>query len=178
MRDLSRLLRPRSVALFGGGWAENVIAQLRGSDFPGPIWPVHPTRAAIGGIPCLPDLAALPAPPDAAFVGVNREATVEVVARLAASGAGGAIAFASGFLECEDTGGAALQARLVAVAGDMAVLGPNCYGLAELPRQRHALARRARRPAGETRASPSSRRAPTSPSTSPCSAAPCRSPMS
>ena len=25
-RDLSRLLRPRSVALFGGGWAENVTS--------------------------------------------------------------------------------------------------------------------------------------------------------
>jgi acyl-CoA synthetase (NDP forming) len=128
-RDLSRLLRPRSVALFGGGWAENVIAQLQQSGFPGALWPVHPTRAAIRGVPCFRDLADLPGAPDAAFVGVNREATVEVVRRLAGAGAGGAICFASGFLESEDAGGASLQARLVEAAGPMPILGPNCYGL-------------------------------------------------
>lgn len=130
-RDLSRLLRPRSVALFGGVWAENVIAQLLKSGFAGKIWPVHPTRASILGVPCVADLADLPEPPDAAFVGVNRALSVEIVAKLAAMGAGGAICFAAGFreTEAEGTGGAALQERLVAAAGAMPILGPNCYGL-------------------------------------------------
>jgi len=46
-------------------------------------------------------------------------------------GAGGATCFASGFLESETegTGGADLQARLIEAAGDMPILGPNCYGL-------------------------------------------------
>jgi acyl-CoA synthetase (NDP forming) len=46
-------------------------------------------------------------------------------------GAGGATCFASGFLEseAEGTGGADLQAKLVAAAGEMPILGPNCYGL-------------------------------------------------
>ncbi len=45
-------------------------------------------------------------------------------------GAGGATCFASGFAEseAEGTGGADLQARLVAAAGEMPILGPNCYG--------------------------------------------------
>lgn len=130
MRDLARLLRPRSIAVLGGGWARNVVAQLRRSGYAGAIHPVSPTRAEIGGIPCLPDLDALPAPPDAVFVGVNRDATVDVVARLAAMGAGGAVCFASGFreTEAEGTGGTALEARLVAAAGAMPILGPNCYG--------------------------------------------------
>ncbi|KAG1702844.1 Carnitinyl-CoA dehydratase [Nymphon striatum] len=46
-------------------------------------------------------------------------------------GAGGATCFASGFLEseAEGTGGGDLQDRLIAAAGDMPILGPNCYGL-------------------------------------------------
>lgn len=127
-RDLSRLLRPRSVALWGGGWAENVILQLRKAGFPGDIWPVHPNRKEIAGVSCRPSLADLPAAPDAAFVGVNREASVEVVGALSAMGAGGAVCFASGFRETGDDAGADLQDRLVGAAGAMPILGPNCYG--------------------------------------------------
>jgi acyl-CoA synthetase (NDP forming) len=131
MRDLSRLLRPKSVALFGGGWAVNVAAQLKKSGFAGEIWPVNPKRSDILGIPCLASIDDLPAAPDAAFIGVNREASVDVVRRLREMGAGGATCFASGFLEseAEGTGGADLQQALVEAAGEMPILGPNCYGL-------------------------------------------------
>ncbi|MBC7280098.1 acetate--CoA ligase family protein [Hoeflea sp.] len=130
-RDLSRLLRPRSIALFGGGWAVNVVAQLKKSGFDGEIWPVNPKRADILGVPCLASIHDLPSAPDASFIGVNRDATIEVVEKLSAMGAGGATCFASGFLEseAETAGGAELQTRLIAAAGDMPILGPNCYGL-------------------------------------------------
>ena len=130
-RDLSRLLRPKSIALFGGGWAVNVVAQLKKSGFSGDIWPVNPKRADILGVPCLASINDLPRAPDAGFIGVNRDATIEVVERLSAMGAGGATCFASGFLESEEetAGGAELQARLIAAAGAMPILGPNCYGL-------------------------------------------------
>jgi acyl-CoA synthetase (NDP forming) len=130
-RDLSRLLRPASVAVLGGGWASNVVAQLQKAGFGGDIWPVHPQREEILGVPCIDSVQNLPAAPDACFVGVNRELTVEIVEQLSAMGAGGAVCFASGFLESEadDAGGAALQKRLLAAAGDMPFLGPNCYGL-------------------------------------------------
>ncbi|MFN0116159.1 MAG: acetate--CoA ligase family protein [Paracoccaceae bacterium] len=130
MKDLSRLLRPNSIALFGGGWAVNVVAQMKKSGYAGAIWPVNPRRADILGIPCFASVDALPGVPDAAFVGVNREAAVEVIGALARIGAGGATCFASGFAEseAEGTGGADLQARLVAAAGGMPVVGPNCYG--------------------------------------------------
>jgi acyl-CoA synthetase (NDP forming) len=125
-RDLSRLLRPRSIAVLGSGWAKNVVEQCRKMGFDGPVWPVHPTRDEIGGAPCFRSLADLPAPPDATFIGVNRHATLDVVRELAAMGAGGATCFASGW---EEAGEAGLQAELVASAGDMPILGPNCYGV-------------------------------------------------
>jgi acyl-CoA synthetase (NDP forming) len=124
--DLNRLLRPRSIAVMGSVWAENVIAQCRKMGFDGPVWPVHPAKAQIAGLPAFASLADLPQPPDATFIGVNRHATVSVVRGLAALGAGGAVCFASGWTEA---GASQLQDDLVAAAGDMPILGPNCYGL-------------------------------------------------
>jgi acyl-CoA synthetase (NDP forming) len=126
MKDLNRLIRPKSIAVLGAGWALNVIEQCRKMGFTGPIWPVHPTKAEIGGLRAYPSLADLPHAPDATFIGVNRFATIDVVAELAAMGAGGAICFASGWTEA---GEPELQAKLVAAAGDMPILGPNCYGV-------------------------------------------------
>ncbi len=126
MTDLNRLLRPKSIAVLGAGWALNVIEQCRKMGFDGPVWPVHPSRAEIGGLRAYRSLADLPAPPDATFIGVNRHATIEVVAQLSAMGAGGAICFASGWTEA---GESELQARLIAAAREMPILGPNCYGV-------------------------------------------------
>lgn len=131
MDRLGRLFRPQSIAVIGGGvWCENVVARCRDLGFCGPIWPVHPRRDTVAGFTCVARIMDLPKAPDAVFIGVNRHATVEVVEQLAAIGAGGAVCFASGFSEAraELADGDALQADLLRVAGDMPVLGPNCYG--------------------------------------------------
>ena len=124
MTSLDRLLRPRHIAVLGAGWARNVIEQCAKMGFAGQVWPVHPTRTEIGGLKAYASLADLPAPPDATFIGVNRHATVEVVAELARMNAGGAICFASGWTEA---GEPELQDQLVKAAGNMPILGPNCY---------------------------------------------------
>ena len=126
MTRLDRLLRPRSIAVLGAGWALNVIEQCARMGFAGPVWPVHPTKVRIGGLRAYASLADLPGVPDAVFIGVNRYATIEVVRELAAMGAGGAICFASGWTEAGEPG---LQGDLVAAAGAMPILGPNCYGV-------------------------------------------------
>src|SRR5699024_3721196 len=127
---LHRLFRPRSIAVFGGREAANLIEQCDRMGFAGDIWPLHPYRDTVAGRRCYRNVDELPAAPDAAFVGVNRHATIDIVAALAARGAGGAVLYASGFAEAADdqAGGNALQQRLLAAAGDMPVLGPNCYG--------------------------------------------------
>jgi acyl-CoA synthetase (NDP forming) len=125
---LRRLLKPSQVAMVGGAAAEQAIVASRAIGFRGDIWPVHPRRATLGGLPCVPDVASLPGPPDAAFVSVPREETVAVVAQLARLGAGGVVCHASGFAE-DGVAGARLQQDLMAAAGPMALLGPNCLGL-------------------------------------------------
>jgi acyl-CoA synthetase (NDP forming) len=122
MIDLSRLLRPRSIAVVGRRIAETVAASRR-LDYAGDIWPVHPTLEG-----AFRSLADLPAPPDAVFLAVNRELTVAQTRQLSEMGAGGVVAYAAGFAEHGEEG-AALQRALVEAAGRMALIGPNCYGL-------------------------------------------------
>jgi acetate---CoA ligase (ADP-forming) len=135
MQPLSRLLRPRSIAVVGGGtWCAAVVEGCRRVGFAGPVWPVHPTKREIAGLTTVVAVEALPEAPDAVFIGVNREASIEVLRALSGMGAGGAVCFASGFRESvSETGdGPALEAALVAAAGPMRILGPNCYGFLNL----------------------------------------------
>jgi acyl-CoA synthetase (NDP forming) len=129
-RSLDRLIRPRSIAVFGGKEARRVIEQCDKMGFAGTIWPVHPREEEILGRRCYRSAAELPEAPDASFVGVNRAMTIEIIRDLAARGAGGAVCYASGFREAanELADGSDLQEALVAAAGDMPILGPNCYG--------------------------------------------------
>lgn len=127
-RDLSRLLRPKSVAIIGGGaWCAAVLDQLSKANFEGLVWLVHPKGGTVNGHPVFSSIADLPSPPDAAFVGINRDATIDVIAQLSARGAGGAVCFASGFAEVTD--GDDRNAALLDAAGEMPILGPNCYGM-------------------------------------------------
>ncbi|MER5596728.1 acetate--CoA ligase family protein [Streptomyces sp. NPDC002265] len=129
--DLDRLFRPESVAVVGASdadgrpntgitrqliaWAERVGARLH---------PVHPTRASVFGIPCLPSVADLPEQVDLAVLLVADP--LPVVEELAEAKVRFAVAFASGFAET-GASGAAAQTRLADAAARSGVrlLGPN-----------------------------------------------------
>ena len=128
---LRRLFSPKSVAVIGGGvWCRSVIEQLFKIGYKGKIFPVHPSKKEILGLKYFKDLEEVPIEIDASFVGVNRNITIEVIKKLNDLNAGGAVCFASGFLEAEDDkqGSGKLQKSLIEAAGDMPILGPNCYG--------------------------------------------------
>ncbi|CTQ51782.1 acetyl coenzyme A synthetase (ADP forming), alpha domain [Roseibium album] len=131
MRSLERLLRPRSIAVVGGGsWCENVIRECAKSGYAGNLWAVHPKRESVAGCAAVPEITDLPSAPDAVFIGVNRHTTIDIVRELTAVDAGGAVCFASGFSEAsaELEDGADLQDALLKAAGQMPIFGPNCYG--------------------------------------------------
>jgi acyl-CoA synthetase (NDP forming) len=125
---LSRLLNPRSIAFIGGSQMAGPIRSCRRGGFNGAIYVVNPSYPDIEGVSCVPSIADLPEPPDAALVGVSPERSIEAVAALNAAGAGGAIVIASGFRE-QGGAGEHRQTALVEAAADMPLLGPNCMGL-------------------------------------------------
>ena len=126
--NIARLLAPRSIVFIGGRHLERPIDSCRRIGFLGDMWVVSPQRQSLAGLPCYASLADLPDVPDAAFLAVSAEKSAAVVGELAALGVGGVVCYAAGFAEMGPQG-QRLQEDLVAAAGDMALLGPNCYGL-------------------------------------------------
>ena len=119
--NLKRLFQPRTIAVFGGIWSDYVTEQCQKLGFPGKIWRVHPKRDE-----CFSSSNDLPDVPDCAFLGINRNLTIQVFSELRELGFGGAVVFASGFGEEKD--GLDFSIRLEKVAGGLPFIGPNCYG--------------------------------------------------
>ncbi|WP_406488146.1 acetate--CoA ligase family protein [Streptomyces phaeochromogenes] len=129
--DLDRFFRPERVAVVGASdaegrpntgitrqllaWSERVGARL---------YPVHPTRESVFGIPCVAAVADLPEEVDLAVLLVSDP--LPVIEELAETKVKFAVAFASGFAET-GTEGAAAQARLAAAVerSGLRLLGPN-----------------------------------------------------
>ncbi len=126
--SFERLLKPRTIAVFGGAQAQEVIRQSDRMGYKGKIWPVHPKKTEIMGRKVYRSVQDLPGSPDAAYVGVNRYLTIDIVRDLSERGAGGAVCYATGFIEAGEEG-SELQERLLEVSGDMPLVGPNCYGI-------------------------------------------------
>ena len=128
LENLRRLMAPSSVAFFGGKSMIGAVQRCRQGGFQGDVWLVNPKHSEIDGEPCFNSVADLPGIVDAAFVGTNNETTVSIVEQLNNAGAGGVVCYASGFAEA-GSAGKKMQGKLIKASGDMALLGPNCYGL-------------------------------------------------
>jgi acyl-CoA synthetase (NDP forming) len=125
--NLRRLLSPRHIAFVGGRDCLTAIGEAERRGFKGAFWPVNPGRGQMRGHPCFRSLADLPEAPDAVFLAVPAAAAVEVAGELRTMGAGGIVCYTAGFREA-GAAGAALESALVGAIGDMALIGPNCYG--------------------------------------------------
>jgi acetate---CoA ligase (ADP-forming) len=134
MTGLTRLMRPRAVAIVGatpepGSIGGAVLVNLERCGYQGNIHLVSRRAKEINGRPCVPAIDELPDGIDAAVLVVPQQAVVDAVAACGRRGIGGVVAFASGFAEVGDDGRAE-QERLVATAraGGVRMLGPNCIG--------------------------------------------------
>ena len=130
-QNLLRLLKPRHVAFIGGADAETALLSCKRIGFDGKIWAVNPKRETMGGVDCFPSIEHLPEVPDAVFLAVPAKPALEIVSWLANRGAGGVVCYTAGFSDDGKEGGSSDQ-PLVDAAGDMAIIGPNCYGLINL----------------------------------------------
>lgn len=132
---ITRLLRPRSVAVVGasdkpGALGASIIGNLDRAGYSGTVYPINPNRDRIGERACLPSVDALPEGVDVAVLAIPQPAVLDAVRALAARKAGAAIIFSAGFAEggAEGLAQQAEIARIAAEAG-MVIEGPNCLGL-------------------------------------------------
>ena len=134
---LARTLSPKTVAIVGVGenspWAGSAKRTLEADC---DVVFVHPKFDTLFGKPCFPDISSVGRPLDVVFSAVSAERTIGLLEQASAAGCGGLITIAGGFAE---TGaeGARLQEemRKVAVAGGMAVVGPNGVGVVNVGRR-------------------------------------------
>jgi acetate---CoA ligase (ADP-forming) len=131
---LTRLLRPRSIAILGaspepasiGG---GVLANLDAFGFSGEIHLVSRSRDSINGRACVKSVADLPMGIDVAVLILPFAATRQAVLDCIAKRVGAIVIYTSGFAEASDDGRRAQEdlADLCRVAGVL-LLGPNCMG--------------------------------------------------
>ena len=135
VHSISRILEPTSVAVIGAGRdplniGHTVVRNLIAAGFTGPVYPINPKAASIGGVPCYPNVEAIPNPVDLAVIAVPAEQCLEAVDSCARKGVHGLVVISSGFAEVSPAG-ADMQRELVVHAhrGGMRVVGPNCFGV-------------------------------------------------
>ena len=126
--NFERLIKPKHIAFVGGVDAEIAIGEAKRAGFKGLIWPVNPRREQLGGHKCFQTLEDLPSAPDAVYLAIPRDHALNAVKDLAKLGAGGIVCYTAGFGEADPEGQEA-ENLLAEYAGDMALIGPNCYGI-------------------------------------------------
>src|SRR5215475_7432677 len=137
--DLARyLLAPRSLAIVGqsndaGKTAGRPLKYLRQAGYAGRIYPINPGRDTVLGERAWPSLAALPEPPEHAYIVAPTEASIEAVTECGRLGVKVATLLADGFTEAGDEG-AARVARLRAICAEtgIRVVGPSSLGVVDL----------------------------------------------
>lgn len=136
--DLTRFLNPRAVAVVG---ASSDLARIGGQPirllteygYGGKVYPVNPKYTEIKGLPCYPNLGAVPQPCDVALIALAAPHVPGVIEECGRAGIPFALVLSAGFSEVGDEG-KALQARLVEAVkkSGVRVVGPNCLGMFNL----------------------------------------------
>jgi acetate---CoA ligase (ADP-forming) len=132
-RDLTAMLRPRSIVLVGATdrsrWSQNTFDNLVNRKYPGDIHLVSRRGGTVHGRSAATSCVAIGAPVDLALLMVPMAAVDEALADLAAANIHNAVILTSGFAETGHEG-ADHQARLASLAREhnVSLLGPNCLG--------------------------------------------------
>ena len=132
------LFAPRSIALIGasGDATKNTSRPqrfLRKHGFTGAVFPINPGRDEIFGERAYPDLRAVTAPVDHAFIMVPAQSVPEAIAQCCEKRVPVVTIFSDGFAET-GTAGRQQQDELLklARASGVRLLGPNCIGLLDV----------------------------------------------
>lgn len=134
-KSLDALFRPRSVAVVGasrriGAIGRQVVANIVGAGFTGPVYPVNPHTKVVLSMPTYPTVDAIPGPVDCAVLVVPPDEVLKAAEQCGRKGVGGLVVVTAGFREIGGEG-IAREDKLRAIAEryGMRVIGPNCMGV-------------------------------------------------
>lgn len=133
---LDAVLRPDRVAIVGASSDPSriggkLIQFLKRGGFAGALYPINPKQPEIQGLTAYATLADTPHAPDLAVIVLAAPAVPGAVDEAIARGARGIIIMSGGFAETGPEGKAAEeQIRARCAAAGVALLGPNCLGVA------------------------------------------------
>lgn len=130
---LDAIFRPGNVAVIGatertGSVGRTLLWNLISTPFGGTVFPINPKRSSVLGIKAYPSIKDVPDRVDLAVVITPAPTVPDVIAECASAGVKGAIVISAGFKEI-GTEGVALERALLANAGRMRIVGPNCLGV-------------------------------------------------
>lgn len=132
---LKALFEPDTIAVLGatpepGTAGHTVTANLLASGYKGKIFPVNPEGEEVLGLAACKEVSDIPRFTDLAIICLPPTETLKALEALGDRPVKSAIVTSAGFGETGKEG-YMLERRLarIAKASDMAVLGPNCYGL-------------------------------------------------
>lgn len=132
------LLSPRSVAIVGQSddaskTTGRPLNYLQQAGFRGTIYPINPRRETVLGHRAWKSIAALPEPPDHAYLVISTDAVVDSVAECAAKGIKVVTILAAGFSET-GADGVAREHRLKEIAAQtgIRIIGPSSLGVVNL----------------------------------------------
>ena len=136
VENLSKVLRPQSVAVIGasskeGSVGQTVLKNLIDSEFPGDIFPVNPKHDSLLGLKNYRSVEELPRAVDLAIVATPATTVPQIVSSCGEKGILGLIVLSAGFREVGEQGRAIeaeVQRELDRFPG-MRLVGPNCLGI-------------------------------------------------
>ncbi|MBW2135365.1 MAG: acetate--CoA ligase family protein [Deltaproteobacteria bacterium] len=132
---LEAIFKPQSVAVIGastvpGKLGHDILANLMGAGFAGPIYPINPKAKEILGLKVYKQIGDTPSPPELAVVVIPAHAVPSTLEQCGQAGVKAAVVITGGFAEAGPDG-EQLQQQLTEVARrfGLTVVGPNCQGV-------------------------------------------------
>lgn len=125
---------PRSIALIGASAKPGKLGQILMRNlldgYPGKLFPINPGETEILGQQAYPRLQDVPEPVDLAVISLPPELCVEAMHGCARVGVRTALVLSGGFAETGPEGQKRQDVMLEAArAGNVRLIGPNCFGL-------------------------------------------------
>ena len=130
---------PESVAVIGASpdfkrLGYHCMESLIMSEFPGRIYPIHPSLPEISGFKAYPSIKVVPDEIDLAIIAVRTSTVPSILNDCADKGVKGVVLITAGFKEIDDEAGAELQEEVAAIANraNIKIIGPNTFGVVNL----------------------------------------------